>query len=83
MTIQNLDGKVSLEQHAEIEADLAQRFPEADMKLARAFVRREGIYANAFYHKRKALKESGTPAGEAILELEEKIAGLAPELKKA
>jgi transcription antitermination factor NusB len=46
MTIQNLDGKLSLEQHAEIEADLAQRFPEADMKLARAFVRREGIYAN-------------------------------------
>ena len=42
----------------------------------------EGIYANAFYHKRKALKESGTPAGEAILELEEKIAFLGSQKRE-
>ena len=43
----------------------------------------ENAYTAALQKKRAAAKESGTPAGAEILELEEKIAELAPELKKA
>lgn len=53
---------------AAIESDLAET--EAQLEQLKDC---ETAYYNAFYRKRKALKESGTPAGEGILKLEEQI----------